>query len=210
MNWKLYYSRVHGQIHLAAQFTSGVLSHFENAPWKAGFLVLEGQKMRPPCNSKTKSQRSEPKWLLKYLITPNFCAKFQLNRLTTTFGPWNTFSDIKWHLRFWASYSANRAVVRIYSYKSIYFWLWLHFSTWTPLLKLPSKHYYNKFIAIPSKPCISVVCNKALGKNTQKYISKGAKNHRNQLNRFCWKKQFQNITNIHAHRGGVCTQSTRK
>ena len=49
--------------------------------------------MRPPCNSKTKTQRSEPKWLLKYLITRNFCAKFQPNRLTTTFGPWNTFSD---------------------------------------------------------------------------------------------------------------------
>ena len=48
MNWKLYYSRVHGQIHLAAQFTSGVLSHFQNAPLKAGFLVLKGQKMRPP------------------------------------------------------------------------------------------------------------------------------------------------------------------
>ena len=29
----------------------------------------------------------------KYLIIPNFCAKFQPNRLTTTFGPWNTFSD---------------------------------------------------------------------------------------------------------------------
>ena len=47
----------------------------------------------PPRNSKTKSQRSEPKWLLKYLITPNFCAKFYPNWLTTTFGPWNTFSD---------------------------------------------------------------------------------------------------------------------
>ena len=93
MNWKLYYSRVHGQIHLAAQFTSGVLWHFQNAPWKAGFLVLKVQKMRPPCNSKTKSQRSDPKWLLKYLITSNFCAKFQPNRLTTTFGPLNTFSD---------------------------------------------------------------------------------------------------------------------
>ena len=70
---------------------------FKNAAWKSGFLVLKGQKMRhpppPPCNSKTKSHRSELKWLLKYLITPNFCAKFQPNRLTTTFGPWNTFSD---------------------------------------------------------------------------------------------------------------------
>ena len=44
--------RVHGQIHLAAQFTSGVLWHFQNAPWKAGFLVLKRQKMRPACNSR--------------------------------------------------------------------------------------------------------------------------------------------------------------
>ena len=87
-------NRVYGQIQLAAKFTSGVLSHFQNAPWKAGFLVLEGQKLRsPPRNSKTISQRSEPTWLLKYLITPNFCAKSQPNRLATTFGPWNTFSD---------------------------------------------------------------------------------------------------------------------
>ena len=54
INWKLYYGRVHGQIHLAAQFTSGVLSHFQNAPWKAGFLVLKGQKMRPPVTPKLK------------------------------------------------------------------------------------------------------------------------------------------------------------
>ena len=47
MNWKLYYSRVHGQIHLAAQFTNGVLLHFTNLPWKTGVLVLKGQKMRP-------------------------------------------------------------------------------------------------------------------------------------------------------------------
>ena len=39
----LYYSRVHGQTHLGAQFTSGVLWH-----WKTGFLVLKWQKMRPP------------------------------------------------------------------------------------------------------------------------------------------------------------------
>ena len=48
MNLKLYYSRVYGQIHLAAQFTSGVLWQFQNAPLKAGFLVLKGQKLRPP------------------------------------------------------------------------------------------------------------------------------------------------------------------
>ena len=45
---------------------------FKMPPFKAGFLVLKGQNMRPPCNSKDESQRSEPKWLLKYLITPNF------------------------------------------------------------------------------------------------------------------------------------------
>ena len=49
--------------------------------------------MRPPWNSKTKSQRSEPKWLLKCLITPKFCVKFQLNRLTTSFGSLSTFSN---------------------------------------------------------------------------------------------------------------------
>ena len=53
----------------------------------------ETPPLPPPRNSKTKSQRTESKWLLKYLITPNFCAKFQPNQLTTTFGPWNTFSD---------------------------------------------------------------------------------------------------------------------
>ena len=95
MNWKVYYSRGHGQIHVAAQFTSGVLLQFQNALWKAGFLVLKGKKWDPPPprNSKTKSQRTESKWLSKYVITPNFCAKFQPNQLTTTFGPWNTFSD---------------------------------------------------------------------------------------------------------------------
>ena len=62
-------------------------------PLEGWILVLKGQKMRPPCNYKTKSQRSEPQWLLKYLITPNFSANFQQYRLTTAFGPWNTFSD---------------------------------------------------------------------------------------------------------------------
>ena len=47
----------------------------------------------PPRNSKPKSQRSELKWLWKYLMTPNFCVKFQPNLLTTTFRPWNIFSD---------------------------------------------------------------------------------------------------------------------
>ena len=94
MKWKLYYSTVHGQIHLAAQFINWVLWHFQNVSWKARFLVLKGQNMtHTPWNSKTESQRSEPNWLLKYLTGPNSCAKFQPNRLTTTFGPWNTFSD---------------------------------------------------------------------------------------------------------------------
>ena len=48
MNWKVYYSRGHGQIHLAAQFTSGVLLHFQSALWKAGFLVLKGKKWDTP------------------------------------------------------------------------------------------------------------------------------------------------------------------
>ena len=93
MKWKLYYSGVHGQIHLEVQFTNWVLVHFQNITWKAGVLVLKGEKMGPPWDSKTKSQGTEPNWLLKYLIAPNFCAKFQPNRLTTTFGPWNTSSD---------------------------------------------------------------------------------------------------------------------
>ena len=54
INWNLFYSTVHGQIHWAAQFTSGVLWHFQNAPWKAGFLVFKGQKMRPPVTPKLK------------------------------------------------------------------------------------------------------------------------------------------------------------
>ena len=57
------------------------------------FGAQRAKKSEPPWNSKTKSQRSEPNWLLKYLIAPNVCAEFQPNRLTTTFGPWNTFSD---------------------------------------------------------------------------------------------------------------------
>ena len=62
---------------------------FKMPPGRLDFWCLKGKKW----DSKTKTQRSEPKWLLKYLIIPNFCAKFQPNRLTTTFGPWNTFSD---------------------------------------------------------------------------------------------------------------------
>ena len=66
------------------------LSKFPLEGWIFG---AQRAKNETPRYSKTKSQRSEPKWLLKYLISPNFCARFQPNRLTTTFGPWNTFSD---------------------------------------------------------------------------------------------------------------------
>ena len=71
----------------------GSYGTFKMPPGRLDFWFSNGKKWDPPCSSKTKSQRSEPNWLLKYFITPNFCAKFQPNRLTTTFGPWNTFSD---------------------------------------------------------------------------------------------------------------------
>ena len=66
--------------------------HTFKMPLEDYIFVAQRAKMRSPCNSKTISQRSEPKWLLKYIITPYFCAKFQPNRLATTFGRWNTFS----------------------------------------------------------------------------------------------------------------------
>ena len=66
---------------------------FKMFPGRLGFWYSKGKKWDHPWNSKTKSQRSEPNWLLKYIIAPNVCAKFQLNRLTTTFGPRNTFSN---------------------------------------------------------------------------------------------------------------------
>ena len=47
------------------------------------FWFSKGKKWDSPWNFKAKSQRNEPKWLLKYLITLNFCANFQPNRLTT-------------------------------------------------------------------------------------------------------------------------------
>ena len=80
---------------------------FKMPPGRLDFWCSKGKKWDPPCNFKTKSQRSEPKWLLKYLITPNFCAKFQPNRLTTTFGPWNTFLDNDtWVINFLVSFNA--------------------------------------------------------------------------------------------------------
>ena len=58
-----------------------VLMALSNCPLEGWIISAQRAKNETPCNSKTKSQRSEPKWLLKYLITPNFCAKFQPNRL---------------------------------------------------------------------------------------------------------------------------------
>ena len=64
------------------------LSKFPLEGWIFGAQKAKNETPPPPpFNSKTKSQRSEPKWLSKYLIIPNFCAKFQPNRLTTTFQP---------------------------------------------------------------------------------------------------------------------------
>ena len=37
-----------GQIHLEAKLSNWVLLHFQNVPWKAGFLVLKGQKNDTP------------------------------------------------------------------------------------------------------------------------------------------------------------------
>ena len=79
--------------------------------------MLKRPKMRPPCNSKTKSQRSEPKWLSKYLITPKFCVKFQPNRLTTTFGPWNTFSDNETYVNL---NKQNTFINTFYHYKNFF------------------------------------------------------------------------------------------
>ena len=74
----------------------GSCSTFKMRSGRLDFWCSRAKNEIPPppsCNSETKSQRSESKWRLKYLITPNFFAKFQRNRLTTTFDPWNTFSD---------------------------------------------------------------------------------------------------------------------
>ena len=99
INGELYYNRVHEQIHLATKFTSRVPLE----GWIFGAQRAKTSSPPPPRNSKGKSQRSELskgksqrselKWFWKYLMTPNFCAQFQPNLLTTTFGAWNTFSD---------------------------------------------------------------------------------------------------------------------
>ena len=83
---------------------------FKMAPGRLDFWCSKGKNETLPGNSKTKSQRSEPKWLLKYLITPDFCAKFQPNRLTKTFGPWNTFSDNDTFKR-WTFHETNQTLI---------------------------------------------------------------------------------------------------
>ena len=66
---------------------------FKMTPERLDFLCSKGKKWGPPppCNSKTESQRSQPNWRLKYLMATNFCAKFQPNRLTTSFWPLEHF-----------------------------------------------------------------------------------------------------------------------
>ena len=108
INGELYYNRVHEQIHLATKFTSRVpLEGWifgaqraktsspppRNSKGKSQRSELSKGKSQRSELSKGKSQRSELKWFWKYLMTPNFCAQFQPNLLTTNFGPWNTFSD---------------------------------------------------------------------------------------------------------------------
>ena len=63
---------------------------------KLDFWCSKGKQWDTPWNSKTKCQRIEPKWLLKYLIAHSLCAKFQPNRLTTSFGPPKHFIR-QWH-----------------------------------------------------------------------------------------------------------------
>ena len=57
-------------------------------PMEGWIFVTHKAKIAIPLKLQTESQKSEPKLVLKYLITPNFCAKFQPNQLTTIFGPW--------------------------------------------------------------------------------------------------------------------------
>ena len=71
----------------------GSCGTFKMSPGRLDFWCSMGKKWDPLPPPETPEERSELKWVLKYLITPNFRAKFQPNRLTTTFGPWNTFSD---------------------------------------------------------------------------------------------------------------------
>ena len=44
MKCKLYYSSVHGKIHLEVQITNWTLLHFLNVPWKAGFFGAQRAK----------------------------------------------------------------------------------------------------------------------------------------------------------------------
>ena len=72
-----------GNVHSSAE-GSCTLEMTQMEGW---IVVLYEPQMRPPRNCRTNSLRAEPKRLLKYLITPSFCAKFQPNWLMTTFGP---------------------------------------------------------------------------------------------------------------------------
>ena len=89
INGELYYNKFIWQQNLLV----GCYGTFKLPPGRLDFWCPKGKKQDPPRNSKPKSQRSELKWLWKYLRTPNFCVKFQPNLLTTTFRPWNIFSD---------------------------------------------------------------------------------------------------------------------
>ena len=46
--YKLKDPLVHGQTHLAAQFTNVFLWHFSTGLWREGFFEQKGQKMRHP------------------------------------------------------------------------------------------------------------------------------------------------------------------
>ena len=87
INGELYYNKFIWQQNLLV----GCYGTFKMPPGRLDFWCPKGKKRDPP-NSKPKSQRSELKWLWKYLKTPNFCVKFQPNLLTTTFAP-GTFSQ---------------------------------------------------------------------------------------------------------------------
>ena len=48
MKWKLYYSTVHDQIHLAAQFINGFYGTFKMSPGRLDFWCLKGKTWHPP------------------------------------------------------------------------------------------------------------------------------------------------------------------
>ena len=73
----------------------GSYGTFKMPPGRLYFWFSNSKKWDPPppVAPELKVTEENQVGFLKYLITPNFCAKFQPDRLTTTFGPWNTFSD---------------------------------------------------------------------------------------------------------------------